>query len=246
MDLAFQPQSIICRDVNMNKALIVIILLSTLLINFKLQAETNSQGKANTFRWASFEEYKIKRVIEDNIVANAKFPSELDSDEIKQRRKINELESSKQELAKLAEDECDRKLLPSKIKKPKYKDPIGIRSDGSIVRSKEWGQYLNITSSEKYLACIDSERRKPDFINISTMLENEEDLRQKRAEYINKLKQDSDRILRQYAADYAKETRLDLIVTRQSDSIIYNKNEGVLDITESLETYIKNKLAHTK
>jgi len=230
----------------MNKTLIVTIFISALLVSLKPQAEINTQEKINAFRWASFEPYKIRRVIEDNIVANAKFPDELNFEETKQRRKINELERSKQELAKLAEDECDRKLLPSKIKKPRYKDPIGVRSDGGIIRSKEWEQYLNITSSEKYLACIDSERRKSDFININTMLENEEDLRQKRAEYINKIKQDSDRILRQYAANYAKETRLDLIVTRQSDSIIYNKNEGVLDITEPLETYIINKLAHVK
>ncbi len=225
----------------MNKALIMTIFLST-LISVKSNAENSRQGKTHNFRWATFESYNINRLIENNIEETAKLPGELNFDEKKRQRRINELEISKQALAKFAEEICDKKTLPSKIKKPSNQKEFAIGKNGEIIRDRDWEKYLNFTASKKYRDCINEERQTPEFIKINTMIGNEEDLHQRRSDYISKLKQDSRRILRQYVADYAKENQFDLIILRQPESVIYDKNEGMLDITIPLEAYIQTKL----
>lgn len=201
--------------------------------------------KNHQFQWASFEQHKIKRIIDEKLVAETKLPDELNFDENDHNRKRNNLNSTIRQLEKAGKEKCDKKFLPSDAN-ASLPEKIRNLQGGVIITGPAWDKYHEIRSSKEYIDCVMGERNSKEIMDLQASLDKEDDLRSKRAKFIESVKRGAADVLRKMVADYAQENHLDLIILRQSDSIIYNKNDGVLDITNELEAYINTKINQTK
>lgn len=223
----------------MKKILISSATLLLCLSGCKGEDATSTNAiKNHQFQWASFEQHKIKRIIDEKLVSEAKIPDELNFDENAFYRKRNNLEKTVRRLEKAGKEKCDKKFLPSDANESLPKQFRNIEG-GAIITDPAWDKYHTIRSSKEYIDCVSNERESKEILELQTSLDKEDDLRAKRAKFIENVKQNSDAALRKLVAEYAQANQLDLVILRQSDSVIYNKNEGVLDITNQLESYIQ-------
>ncbi|MFC3116005.1 hypothetical protein [Cellvibrio fontiphilus] len=223
----------------MKKILPVLIALSLCLFGCKGESDSPEKTiKSHQFQWASFEQYKIKNLINEKLVSKAKFPDELNFDESEFYRKKNNLQKTLLQLEKAGKEKCDKKLLPEDANDSL---PRQIRNmdGGAIITDPDWDKYHSIRSSKEYIDCVSNERNSKEILDLKASLDKEEALRTKRANFIENVKKNSDHVLRKLVAEYAETNQLDLVILRQSDSVIYNKNDGVLDITNQLEAYVE-------
>jgi len=223
---------------------ILALSFSSLVILAGCNADTdskNQQGKTYQFQWASFEEQKIKQLIEKDIEKNAVLPNELNFNETEQYQKRNKMSQSVRTLEQAIRESCRAKFSSSASNQPIAREQRGLQGGLAIIDSAaERGVYNE--SNKEYADCISAGRDNPEINELKKNMEKEDNLQRKKLDFIRSLKQNSERVLRQYVAEYAQTNQLDLILSRQSDAVIYNKNEGVLDITAPLETYIQSKL----
>jgi hypothetical protein len=230
----------------MKKILITSVTLLLCLSGCRGEHDASTETiKNNQFRWASFEQHKIKRIIDEKLVAETKFPDEINFDEDDLNRKRNNLNGTIRQLEKAGKEKCDKRLLPSDAN-ASLPEKIRNLPGGVIITDPDWDKYHELRSSKEYLDCVTGERNSKEILDLQTLLDQEDDLRSKRAKFIENIKRGTDDALRSMVAEYAQENQLDLVILRQSDSIIYNKNDGVLDITNELEAYINAKINQPK
>ncbi|MDO8342358.1 MAG: hypothetical protein Q7T48_04105 [Cellvibrio sp.] len=230
----------------MKKILISLAALLLCLSGCKGEDGTPTNAiKNHQFQWASFEQHKIKRIIDEKLVADTKLPDELNFDENDLNRKRSNLNNTIRQLEKTGKEKCDAKLLPADAN-ASLPEKIRNLQGGVIVTDSAWDKYHEIRSSKEYIDCVMKERNSKEILDLQTSLDKEDDLRSKRAKFIENIKRGTDDVLRKMVADYAQENQLSLVILRQSDSIIYNENSGVLDITNELEAYINTKMNQTK
>ena len=229
----------------MKTTLIIATLTLLFLIGCKGEDEKSSEStRTHRFQWASFEQNKIKKIIEDRLVSETKLPDELNFDEGDFYRKRSNLDKTIRQLEKAGKEKCDKKLLPADAN-TSLPEKIRHLQGGVIVTDPSWDKYHEMRSSKEYIDCVMSERGSKEILELQASLDKENELRTKRAKFIENIKRGADDTLRTMVADYAKENKLDLVILRQSDSIIYNKSNGVLDITNDLETYITTRIKQT-
>lgn len=222
----------------MKTILPVLTALSLCLFGCKGESDSPEKAiKSYQFQWASFEQYKVKNLINEKLVAKAKFPDELNFDENEFYRKKNNLQKTILQLEKAGKEKCDKKLLPEDANDSLPRQ-IRNMAGGAIITDPDWDKYHAIRSSQEYMDCVSNERNSKEILDLRASLDKEEALKTKRANYIEKVKQNSDYVLRKLVAGYAEANQLDLVILRQTDSVIYNKNDGVLDITNQLEAYV--------
>lgn len=203
-----------------------------------------AQNKTNesiekSFNWVVVDKNDLQRLTYDRLKKETSYPKEI-IDESKAEEKRREISINLSKFEKQEREKCNQKIS---AKGTTEKSP-------SQARDMEGAVFLAEPNGDKPYTILNSKEYQECYSKISSMKEHDllesqqneiSNQFQKRREFEETIRKKAESILEAIISEYGQKNQIQLIIGSRSDSIIYNRDLVVLDVTPKIKAIINSK-----